>query len=613
MLWIVPLALALGTTLVGCGGGESVAVNGCVEGATEELSCDDGQGVQVRRCESDRWIAHACQPLSNLCTDGVEQRTACEEGGSKIERCQHGAWLLDRDCGADCSPGSEESEDCGLNGQGARTNTCGADGQWQSGSCNDPDVCENGLEQSVTCEQFGTQEQLCEDGQWVDEGRCIVECQEGQRSTRACGFNDRGEQAVLCVEGTWAGDGACADPDVCTDDELNLLPCTGGFGRREQACVFGQWTESDCLDHSLSGSTAAGSTTTLGFCALDHQGRAHCWGNNNRGQLGLGHKNSAAGIQRPLAAERFIDIAYGSQHACGVTTEQTVLCWGANTSGQLGSGGTLDSLTPVEVLGVTGAVAVALGEAHSCALLADGPIQCWGNNEHGQLGNDSTVNAQSAQAVLNLQNAAQIVAGGHTTCAIDTTGQLYCWGDNQHGQLGIGSKVMKRVPTALSTLDSVTSVSVSQRHACAVHNRRTYCWGSNLRGGLGDGTFDAQLKPKTNKVIQSARAVAVGDLMGCALLEDGGITCWGDNYSGELGRGSTNTSGVGDPNPQRIGNFSDNVALAISNSQGILPLNTVCALKKDGKLFCWGARTLDSLPPPATGTAVSSPLAIPLP
>jgi len=80
-------------------------------------------------------------------------------------------------------------------------------------------------------------------------------------------------------------------------------------------------------------------------CALDLAGKAFCWGNNFVGQLGIGEngsplRDSFRTEPTPvLISERFVALAAGSAHTCGLTNDEAIYCWGTNASGQLGPGG----------------------------------------------------------------------------------------------------------------------------------------------------------------------------------------------------------------------------------------------------------------------------------
>jgi alpha-tubulin suppressor-like RCC1 family protein len=84
-----------------------------------------------------------------------------------------------------------------------------------------------------------------------------------------------------------------------------------------------------------------------------------------------------------------------------------------------------------------------------------------------------------------------------------------------------------------------------------------------------------------------AISVVVGTNHSCALLEDHSVKCWGDNGSGQLGYGDTESRGL---SPAQMGDVLPTVdlgtgrtAVAIGASQA-----HTCALLDDGSVKCWG-------------------------
>jgi alpha-tubulin suppressor-like RCC1 family protein len=81
-------------------------------------------------------------------------------------------------------------------------------------------------------------------------------------------------------------------------------------------------------------------------------------------------------------------------------------------------------------------------------------------------------------------------------------------------------------------------------------------------------------------MIPPARAFAIGEHHGCALLQKGGVSCWGWNRHGEIGRTPRDDyepqpAGLVEGLPQDI----DSLAVGPSVS---------CAIVRGSELWCWG-------------------------
>ena len=146
-----------------------------------------------------------------------------------------------------------------------------------------------------------------------------------------------------------------------------------------------------------------------------------------------------------------------------------------------------------------------------------------------------------------------VTTGADFSCGLTEAGQVICWGQNGSGQLGQGVDAPSvsfdaARPVNLGQGRTARSVEAGGETACALlDDNRIKCWGANDRGQLGSrqrelrGTapehMGDNLAPIALGTGRHATQVSVGEQFACALLDNGGIKCWGSNQSGQLGQG----------------------------------------------------------------------------
>ncbi len=371
---------------------------------------------------------------------------------------------------------------------------------------------------------------------------------------------------------------------TCAVVESGEVVCWGG----NEDGQLGDGTEEDSTTPvevvGLSSDARAIAVGMNHSCALLDTGGVQCWGSNTVGQLGSG---STGGTSAPVAVVGLSSgvqaIAAGGLHTCALLDSGAVRCWGVNLNGQLGNGTTNSANAPVEVTGLSsGATAIANGFMHTCALLDSGGVRCWGMNDRGQLGDGTTSDALAPVDVSGLPSGAQgISAGAYATCAVLESGAASCWGDNQFGQLGDGTATDASTPVDVEGLSSqATAVATGKTHTCALLDTGgVECWGANGIGQLGNGTMAIETQPMGVVDMDSgAQGISSNSTHTCALMDSGGIECWGYNPYGQLGDGSLSSRDI----PVGVSDLSSGAGLVAAGYWH------TCAVLEDGGAMCWG-------------------------
>jgi Regulator of Chromosome Condensation (RCC1) repeat protein len=352
--------------------------------------------------------------------------------------------------------------------------------------------------------------------------------------------------------------------------------------------------------------TATGlAATALGIgngfgCALDSLGAAWCWG-----VLRAWPANKSFGA-RPVKVDSghaLTEIVAGPSHACATNEAGAVRCWGSERYLGRGNGTTIQYLDPAPVAGGLDLRWLASGGSGTCGIDPAGKGWCWGNGGLGALGSavawltGALTPTAIEQGGLSFE---QISLGYEHGCALDTAGAAWCWGRNDHWQLGDstlgGTSLAPRAVTGGRTYDEI---AVSAYFSCANNGTSgLWCWGEDYYSStpLLGRRFGSPALVSPAPIRAMAGTGSSGMVVG---LVTGRPYSWGvfDVYGQGFGPGA--------PSPLP-GELYAVRSMSATNY-------TVCALRADGAILCWGYVPTTGANGEDDGQMHADPVAIPAP
>jgi alpha-tubulin suppressor-like RCC1 family protein len=287
-------------------------------------------------------------------------------------------------------------------------------------------------------------------------------------------------------------------------------------------------------------------------CALTVEGRAYCWGTGPWG-LGIGITGSGTPFpfpERVVGGHLFTDLDGDAFRTCGLDQRGAIWCWGPFVDG---------SLRPVP-LAAGPFVELSVGSI-VCALTGSGRAWCT-----GQSGDPDVMKLVSDAPTLR-----SIAAGQRHACGLDGSGRAWCWGAGGRGQLGDGRLQDSEVPVRIAGNWLFSAIAAGGDNTCGIVLNMLLCWGTGsppiigssfsvtpfttvdmYSGGSGCAVVEEGLEWCWRSITpfshqgqafppfpERLRSLAGWASHACGIDEMGRAWCWGENWSGQLGDGTT--------------------------------------------------------------------------
>ena len=236
---------------------------------------------------------------------------------------------------------------------------------------------------------------------------------------------------------------------------------------------------------SFEGSLAGGADMSLVLA----NGNLLTFGRNDKNQLARNGNNLIPTIA-PVGVD-LIQMAAGTSHGIGITTDKKLLIWGSNAFGQANN----DDGTAFIDSSVGNAILVAAGAYSSYVINDDGEFYVKGRNHLGQLGLGDT-NQRNEWVQNNFLPAGNIeqISAGIEYVLVLINGSLYGFGSNGFRQLGLSTS--ESIVTNPTLVDDVNN-NIVLIHAggfnslCSDSNNNLYGMGKNTDGQMGLGNNSA--------------------------------------------------------------------------------------------------------------------------
>lgn len=283
----------------------------------------------------------------------------------------------------------------------------------------------------------------------------------------------------------------------------------------------------------------------------------------------------------------YVDVAYrdiscSEQYCCAISTQGDLYCWGQNWRGNLGVGDRVDREFPTAVQAPAKFTRITTEAVKACALDEDGKPWCWGADVLAGL-------VLSPQEIQTEEKFEEVELAGATVTALDSDGALWAWGVwpllSDFDDDDIYEEPFIIDPGPWERFEELATRSNST--ICLRDATKSKCIGDGHHGlGLGEGMTDQYFD---DFVAWGGGNPDITELVG----HPHDIFCGLDHYEKVWCSGIANSNGgLGHPvdpqNPEEPRHYTpERTDWSDTFEQLFAGLGNLCGTR-DGLLWCWG-------------------------
>lgn len=466
-------------------------------------------------CIGSELQPNACGGCGNLqgepdTTCGLDQAWRCQASGERVQctffgentcggtlplegtpgtACQTcGVWQCDpSDVNAAICVGGSLGSDDDFENCGACGRRCAPGQTCRQGQCIDDPVVSIAASRDHTCARRQSGRVWCW-GDGSDGALGTGDRRHRRRPTQMSGLDDALELAV-------------GDSFTCVNRAAGEVACSGSNSERRISST-GIGLRRELLEdiEELRGLRAI--SAGRGFsCGIDADGRAVCWGENRRGQLGRGTATNSEGpgwvegledVQKVVVTSDHLVVYFAGaplpppvfQRACAIGSGGRVWCWGSFIAGRGHSLSEGTAPLPLEVPGLSDVVDLGITRDRACALLGNGEHWCW-VLDGLVIDEETNERALVPEQVVDVEQPTAVFGGNLLNCATPAAGGLWCYGRAFAGMAGDGTSGTRFIrswqPMPFFEGKRVIDMSATYRNVCVlIDTGKVYCSGGGM-------------------------------------------------------------------------------------------------------------------------------------